>query len=356
MAPRAADVHRRSLGGRRRLGQKTRHYQFQSVPGAAHRTSDSSKATPWVDHVHRIYPNDAAHIIPWLAHRRQRPGEKINHALLLGGVEGIGKDSILEPVKQAVGPWNFYETSPKDLFGTFNDFAKSVILRINEGRDLGEIDRFKFHDHLKIYAAAPPDTLRVNEKHLKEYYVLNCLGLVITTNHKTDGIYLPASDRRHYVAWSDSQMGDFAQDYWNKLWGFYHNGGFEHVAAYLNEYDLSSFDPKAPPPKTPAFWQIVRANTAPEDAQLTDLLETLGNPNAVTLEHLIAKANGDVAEWLMDRKNRRTMPHRFGRCGYTSVHNPNSRDGRWKVKGENRVVYAKAALSLNEQMTAASKL
>ena len=49
---------------------------------------------------------------------------------------------------------------------------------------------------------APPDVLRVNEKHLKEYYVLNCLGLIITTNHQTDGLYLPADDRRHYVAWS----------------------------------------------------------------------------------------------------------------------------------------------------------
>ena len=29
-------------------------------------------------------------------------------------------------------------------------------------------------------------------------------------------------------------------------------GGFEHVAAYLGELDISGFDPKAPPPKTPA--------------------------------------------------------------------------------------------------------
>jgi hypothetical protein len=32
--------------------------------------------------------------------------------------------------------------------------------------------------------------------------VFNCLGFIITTNYKTDGIYLPADDRRHYVAWS----------------------------------------------------------------------------------------------------------------------------------------------------------
>jgi hypothetical protein len=45
----------------------------------------------------------------------QHPGDKINHALVLGGEQGIGKDSTLEPVKRAVGPWNFHEVSPTHL-------------------------------------------------------------------------------------------------------------------------------------------------------------------------------------------------------------------------------------------------
>jgi len=60
---------------------------------------------------------------------------------------------------------------------------------------------------MKSYLAAPPDVLRVNEKHLREYYVMNCCGVIITTNHKADGIYLPADDRRHFVAWSSLAKG-----------------------------------------------------------------------------------------------------------------------------------------------------
>ena len=41
----------------------------------------------------------------------------------------------------------------------------------------------------------------------KEYNVLNLSGVIITTNHKTDGIYLPADDRRHFVAWSEPDQG-----------------------------------------------------------------------------------------------------------------------------------------------------
>jgi hypothetical protein len=215
---------------------------------------DASQAGPWLEHLHAVLnPDDATHILRWLAHRVQLPGQKINHALVLGGPQGIGKDTLLEPVKHAVGPWNFQEVSPVHLLGRFNGFVKSVILRVSEARDLGEINRFSFYDHTKVYTAAPPDVLRVDEKHLREHYVFNCLGFIITTNHKTDGIYLPADDRRHYVAWSPRTKDEFTSEYWNRLWGWYLTGGFRHVAAYLGQLDLTDFDSKALPAKTAAF-------------------------------------------------------------------------------------------------------
>jgi len=142
---------------------------------------------------------------------------------------------------------------------------------------------------MKAYTAAPPDVLRVDEKHLPEYAIPNCCGIVITTNHKADGIYLPPDDRRHLVAWSDLSKDDFDERYWNSLWLWYETGGAEHVAAYLVKRDISQFNPKAPPPKTPAFWDIVDANRAPEDGELADLLDELGNPTTVTLAEISAR-------------------------------------------------------------------
>ena len=205
---------------------------------------NAAEAGPWLEHVHKVFPDDAEHIIKWLAHRVQRPDIKINHALVLGGDQGIGKDTILEPVKHAIGPWNFQEVSPQKMLGRFNGFLKSVILRVSEARDLGDVDRFAFYDHLKAYTAAPPDVLRVDEKNLREYNILNCVGVLITTNHKTDGIYLPADDRRNYVAWSDCRKTDFANSYWNRIYRWYDNGGDRHVAAYLAELDHFNLRPK----------------------------------------------------------------------------------------------------------------
>jgi hypothetical protein len=314
---------------------------------------------PWLDHIGKIYPDDGGHIINWLAHRVQFPAQKINHALVLGGLQGIGKDTLLQPVKYAVGPWNFQEISPIQAMGRFNGFVKSVILRVSEARDQGEFDRFKFYDHLKSYTASPPDVLRVDQKHINEYSVLNCCGVIITTNYKTDGIYLPADDRRHYIAWSELTKDDFSDSYWNNLWRWYRNGGIESVALYLRTRDISKFDPKAPPPKTAAFWAIANANQAPENAEMADLIDALGNPRAVTLERLISRAKANfmpIGDWLEDRKNRRAIPHRLEECGYVQVPNDTAKSGLWVINGKRQIIYARKDMPVPERHQAAREL
>jgi hypothetical protein len=317
---------------------------------------DAEQAGPWLDHLRRVYPEDVGHITNWLAQRVQRPEIKINHALVLGGKQGVGKDSLLEPVKHAVGPWNCSEVSPQQMLGRFNGFVKSVILRVSEARDLGDVDRFTFYDHTKVYTAAPPDVIRVDEKHLREHSVFNCTGLVITTNHKADGIYLPDDDRRHYVAWTELTKEDFDPDYFPGLWAWYQAGGLGHVAAYLRTLDITGFDPKAPPPKTRAFWDIVAANHAPESGDLADALDVIGNPQAVTSEQILSAATPEFAEFLRDKKNRRQIPHRFEEADYVPVRNQDAKDGLWKIRGRRCAVYAKRELSLRDQIQAARNL
>lgn len=317
---------------------------------------DATKAGQWIEHVQLVYPDDADHIIKWLAHRVQRPAEKINHAIVMGGNQGVGKDTILEPVKVAIGPWNFQEVAPTNILGRFNGFLKSVIMRVSEARDLGDFDRFGFYDHMKTYTAAPPDVLRVDEKFRPEFSVFNVVGVIITTNHKTDGIYLPADDRRHYVAWSDLTRETFDAGYWSKLYDWYETGGIGHVVAYLRQLNLSGFDAKGPPPKTPAFWDIVSSNQAPEEAEMNDALETLGWPSAVTVAMVADYANESFREFLTDRRNSRRIPHRFEECGYAQVRNEGTKDGYFKVGSKRCPIYARKTLARRDQIAAAERL
>ena len=333
------------------------------------RQGNSANADRWVELVERVYPDDAEHIITFCAHRIQYPAVKINHGLILGGAPGIGKDTMLEPLKLGVGPWNFKEVSPQDIMSNYNDYMQCVVLRISEAHDLGDVNRYAFYDHMKTILATPPDVMRVNAKYMPQHYVVNVAGVIYTTNHRFDGVYLPADDRRTYVAWSEIASSDFVKGFWPGFWGWYGAGGLADVVAYLSEYDLSKFDPKAPPKKTDAFWQIVGVGTAPEEAELKDILDTLGaeekaldadgkpcGPVVTTLAKVLGKAEGDLFEWLNDRKNRRLIPHRLERCGYTPVRNDGAKDGLWVINRKRQTVYGRMDAPLSERVKAAQKL
>jgi hypothetical protein len=319
---------------------------------------DPRKAGPWLKLVRKLYHGGANRIVKYMASKVQNPGKKINHALFLGGAPGIGKDSLLQPLVHAVGPWNFKEVKPSDLFETFNPHVKAVILRISEAHDLGEVSRYQFYERIKTYTATPPDVIPCNDKYIRKCNVVNVMGVIITSNHKTDGIFLPADDRRHDVHWSECKREDFEPGYWDELWAWYENGGFEHIAAYLATLDISDFNPKAPPPKTPAFWAIVDANQAPEEGELADVIDLMGSPKALTLDNLIGNAsgNGGLAELLKDSKTRRNIPHRLKSCGYEQFRNPDAKDGYWKIGGKRHAVYVREELTVRERMEAVREL
>jgi hypothetical protein len=327
-------------------------YRPGSVP-----LGDPSQAGLWIELLHKVYPEDADHLIMWFAQRVQHPAVKINHAIVLGGVPNIGKDTMIEPVKQANGPWNFAEASPKQVSGRFNGFVKSVILRISEARDLGDVSRYDFYEHMKVYTAAPPDVIRVDEKNLREQQVWNVCGVLYTTNNETTGLYLPPNDRRHYVTWSKSQPSDFEPNHWINMYGWYAHGGISHVAAYLSRLDISKFDPKAPPKKTEAFWNIVDANRSAEENELSDVLDRLGNPDAVTLAQLVLNATGELVTWLSDRKNARAIPLKLKSARYVPHRNPTAlADGMWKIKGKRQMVYVREDLSVRDASVAVAAL
>jgi hypothetical protein len=318
---------------------------------------DAAKAGPWIKHLELLYPDEANDITDWFAHRVQKPGEKINHALVMGGYQGIGKDWLLQALKLAVGPWNFQEISPIDLMGTYTPFVKAVVLRMSEAHDLGEsgrADRYKLYERVKSYAAAPPDTLPCVDKYIRRFYVPNVIGLAITTNHKTDGVHLSNDDRRHLVAWSYRTKEEFSASFWNEKWHWLlDEGGAGHVAAYLAQRDLSNFNPGGTPKETAAFFEIVNASAAPEDAELADALDELKRPDIVTLLDLTKTSCGAVLDWMLDRKHRRSLPYRLERCGYVACRNLDAQDGLWKIHGRRQALYARTDLAPADQLGAA---
>ena len=325
---------------------------------------DPAQATRWTEHWHKLYPAaEAEHILAWFAWRVQRPEVMINHALLLGGAPRIGKDTLLEAVVKTVGEWNFRSIKLNDLVARNNDYLQTIILRVNEARDVGEqgtVDRYRLYDHIKDTLTSPPSTLRVNIKYVPEFEIMKCLGMVITTNHR-DAFFLPPEDRRFFVAFSERHGEEFPAAYWNKFWGWYQAGGFEHVAAYLFTHDVSNFDPKAEPPKTDAFWTMVSMDRGGEHGEIADAIDLLKDkdgqrPDALTLDQLSAVA--PALESLRDKTKRTRIRRRLEDSGYVVVVNPKAKrsDGLWFVKGRRQTIYASERLDLKQRLTAAKNL
>lgn len=129
-------------------------------------------------------------------------------------------------------------------------------------------------------------------------------------------------------------------NYWAGLYRWYAAGGSRDVAAYLSQLDISAFDAKAPPPKTAAFWEIVDASRAPENAELADALDQIYPKETVTIKQVAAAADTELAQWLRDKKNRRQIPRRMEECGYVAVRNDAAKDGLWKLDGRRQAIYA----------------
>ena len=347
---------------------------------------DKSKAKPWLDHIYKVFnKEDADHIIAWIAHKVQYPEIKINHGIIVGSdKQGVGKDTAFEPLVAILGSWNVRDVSAEQSMDPkFNPHLEALFCRISEATDLGESTQRQFYGRRKTWLATPPNTLSVADKNVKAHPVQNVVAIMISTNDRTGGVYLPPEDRRHYVAWSERVPEDFRTEgevgeikaYWLSLYAWFEddgNGvaGVAHVAAYLKSLNLVAmgFSPKAPPPKTSAFWDIASAGTSTEDHELADLLDHMGlpldeQPQAVTLAQMIQAASGpdggfdDIFTWLGDRRNRRAVPHRMGRAGYVSIRNPDdTRDGLWMVGGKRTTIYAHKELAEGQRLDAARVL
>jgi hypothetical protein len=314
--------------------------------------------SPFLDHVKFVYPDEWQHIIHYLAFKVQNPGDKINHGLVFIGAPGIGKDTILEPAIAAMGAHNFKSISAARFFKSeFNGYLKSVMCRIDEVHDLGGESKFAFHDRTKTMLAAPPTANEVNEKNVPHYTAVNVCGVVMTSNHD-DALYLPRDDRRHFVCVSQRSQADFPEGYFDRIYGWFAKGGNEAVAHFLSHLDLSEFNAKAPPRKTAGWKMIVAAGMAPEAGDMTDVIETLGHPVALTLSDIrrAAMVDSPLRAMLDDPKARRLLPKRLAECGYVAVANPDATSGRWRMPGGRVTIYGRKDAPEGQRLDAARSL
>jgi hypothetical protein len=198
--------------------------------------------SPWLDHCEALIPeaSEREHIFNVMAYKVQHPEVKINHAVLHGGDQGCGKDTLWAPFIWAVcGPQlKNRGLLDNDTLGSQWGYAlESEILILNELKEPEARERRALANKLKPIIAAPPDMLTINRKGLHPYDSLNRMFVLAFSNDPVP-ISIDSQDRRWFCVWSSAPR--MAPDAAARLWGWYKAGGYEAIAAWLRARDVSA--------------------------------------------------------------------------------------------------------------------
>jgi len=319
---------------------------FNTYRPATIELGDPRMAQPFVEHVRRVFnkEGDADQFLDYMAHRVQKPWEKTRFALLLAGEQGVGKDTAVEMACPAIGVWNVANIDPSALESNFNEFAASVLVRISEAANLAEMTKWAFNEKTKVLIAGNPDTTSINPKYGQKFTVRMFCGVIITTNHLSSGIYIPAGDRRYDVIECATmrEMGfsdeSIMRAYFDDLWGWFNlDGGDTHVAAFLNARDISKFNASNGQRKTAAHKTVVSAGLV-GDAWLDDILNDLNYPDHIGANIVISMAE---SKGMKAQEARAKLSNAMDRAGYSVNRNYASSDGRWIINRVKFIVYSK---------------
>ena len=229
--------------------------------------------TPWLDHVALLVPDEVErrHVLDVMAFKVQNPRVKINHAVLHGGDEGCGKDTMWAPFIWAVCGPDLQNRGLIDNDGLSSRWGyqlESEILLLNELKEPEATARRALANRLKPLIAAPPETIPVERKGLHPYNMINRMFVLAFTNDPVP-ISLPSQDRRWFCLWSRAPRMSIKDA--DALWNWYRRGGYELIARWLHDRDVSAFAPSAAPPLTEFKTNLVESSMSMAESYIVDM-------------------------------------------------------------------------------------
>jgi hypothetical protein len=287
--------------------------------------------TPWLDHCRKLVPDasELEHIFDVMAFKVQHPEVKINHAVLHGGDQGSGKDTMWAPFIWSVcGPHlkNRGLLDNDTMSSQFGYALESEILILNELKEPDAKERRALANKLKPVIAAPPDMLSVNRKGLHPYQMANRMFVLAFSNDQVP-ISLDSQDRRWFCVWSHAPK--MTPDAAAKMWKWYAAGGFAAIGAWLHARDVSAFNPGAAPAMTEFKLNLVEHGLSMAESYLVEAMRlkvgefsrgVIGSPFHAVCDRLAGSAPAGV------KVPQQALLHAFKEAGWVDCGRLKSRD------------------------------
>lgn len=298
--------------------------------------------TPVEEQAIDIFTNHLAHIIAnekdrnvfldFMTYIVQKPGERVNWAVLLQGAEGDGKSFFMAVLKAVLGDKNVNMIPGKALEEKYNPWAENALVCFIEDVRLHGANRFDAINTLKPMITNM--TVSIRRMNTNPYEVVNTMNYIMTSNLK-DAMPVGDEDSRIFPIFTRFQRSQdlelFKAEnplYYDRLYGILQFAGALRQFFLLRKIS-ADFNPKARAPKSSYRGEMVLLNQSEEVIALMDSLEESEFPDYS--EFLLD--SGKVADQFMGSDalapRGKALSRLLSQFGFTLL-------GRFKVNGEKR--------------------
>jgi hypothetical protein len=277
------------------------------------RTVSADQVKPWLEHVLFVLGSviERDRFIKWCAFVVQHPKLKPNWHFLIMSIQGLGKDTMVLPLKLAVGDGNWIEELIYGVASPFNDLIENKLLIVGETAQpkTGHMSAHDVGTRLKPLLAQPPERFTVNKKYKSLYVIPNRIALILFSN-ELNPLLLDRDQRRVHVVNRRAAKPE-PPFYYENLMAWLGSGGSELAAAYLLSYPLTEAEVKefagGVAPQTADKIELEYQNTTPQLAALEDILRDTREGVDGTPRNLVATAE-ELGGWIKLRGLQQPSP------------------------------------------------
>lgn len=296
-------------------------------------------------HIAHLLVNDDEQqlVINYLAHNVQYPGEKIQWAMVLQGVQGDGKSFLSEMMQHVLGFNNVRQMNVQTLESSFSGWAVGQCMTFIEELKLDNFRKYEVLNNLKPYITNP--SIEVVKKGKDPQVVINTTNYFALTNFK-DAIPIDDNDRRYCILfsqWQDSaKLCEFMRKhptYYPDLYAAMRENAGEILDWLLSHNISDSFKEMKRAPETSA--KSTMRNLSKSEAYLIveDALAEFAGPEindyAINVTELVKQVTNCFTGGYEDFPKTRALKNVLTDMGYHHV-------GVYKnAERKNQVIYCK---------------
>lgn len=221
-------------------------------------------------------PKEQRDLLDWIAYVVQNPGQRVNYAPLLQGVQGDGKSFFSFLLAAVMGQPNVRMGNAHILEGSFTGWAEGqCVMAIEEIRLVGH-NRFDVLNRVKPFITNK--VIEIHPKGRNPYNVENTTNYLLFTNYR-DAMPLSKNERRFLVLFSRWQTSEDLRDFLEEHPDYYielYSALEESAGAlrgWLLKHELSdSFNPQGNAPMTKAFYHMAEVAQPPEVRAINEVI------------------------------------------------------------------------------------